>query len=72
MWYLNLRSDPHVHIQIRSQQLDLMARDASAPERDRYWRWLTKIYPPYRNYRDATDRVIPLVVCEPDAPSQAP
>jgi len=72
MWYLNLRSDPHVHIQIRSQQLDLIARDACDTERDRYWRWLTKIYPPYRNYRDATDRLIPLVVCEPDAPNQAP
>ncbi|WP_414687576.1 nitroreductase/quinone reductase family protein [Mycobacterium sp.] len=34
-------------------------------ERDRYWPWLIKMYPPYRGYRAATDRVIPLVVCEP-------
>jgi hypothetical protein len=23
------------------------------------------MYPPYKGYRDAADRVIPLVVCEP-------
>jgi F420H(2)-dependent quinone reductase len=23
------------------------------------------MYPPYRGYREATDRIIPLVVCEP-------
>ncbi|HVQ99340.1 MAG TPA: nitroreductase/quinone reductase family protein, partial [Mycobacterium sp.] len=34
-------------------------------ERKRYWPPLIRMYPPYRGYRDATDRVIPLVVCEP-------
>jgi deazaflavin-dependent oxidoreductase (nitroreductase family) len=63
-WYLNLKSNPRVHVQVGGEQLDLTARDATDDERIRYWRWLTKIYPPYANYRDATDRVIPLVVCE--------
>jgi F420H(2)-dependent quinone reductase len=65
VWYLNLKAEPKVHVQVRSEQLDLTARDATDEERARYWRWLIKIYPPYANYRDATDRVIPLVVCEP-------
>ena len=34
-------------------------------ERARYWPRLIRIYPPYKRYREATDRVIPLVVCEP-------
>lgn len=64
-WYLNLKAHPNVHVQIRDQHCDLVARDATESERDRYWRALIRIYPPYKGYRDATDRVIPLVVCEP-------
>ena len=64
-WYRNLQSNPKVQVQIRGEHLNLVARDATDEERARYWRWLTKMYPPYQNYREATDRVIPLVVCEP-------
>lgn len=64
-WYLNLKANPKVRIQIRSEHLELTARDASDEERAVYWTQLTRVYPPYRGYRDATDRKIPLVVCEP-------
>jgi deazaflavin-dependent oxidoreductase (nitroreductase family) len=64
-WYRNLKANPVVEVQIRAERLRLCARDATDQERDRYWPALIKIYPPYRGYRDATDRVIPLVVCEP-------
>ena len=64
-WYHNLKSHPEVHVQIGDEHLTLVARDATRQERDRYWPQLTEMYPPYRDYRDATDRVIPLVVCEP-------
>jgi len=63
-WYRNLKADPKVHIQIRGEHLDLIARDATDAERNLYWRKLIRIYPPYRGYRQAADRVIPLVVCE--------
>jgi len=64
-WYLNIESNPEVHVQIRERQLDLTARDATEDERKRYWPMLIKMYPPYRGYRQAADRVIPMVVCEP-------
>jgi F420H(2)-dependent quinone reductase len=64
-WYRNLKANPQVHIQIRGEQLDMIARDATDEERERYWPRLIRMYPPYRSYREATDRVIPLVVCEP-------
>jgi deazaflavin-dependent oxidoreductase (nitroreductase family) len=63
-WYRNLKADPKVHVQIRDERLDLVARDATEDERKCYWPKLIKIYPPYRGYREAADRVIPLVVCE--------
>jgi hypothetical protein len=40
-------------------------RDATEGERIKHWPQLTRIYPPYKGYREAADRVIPLVVCEP-------
>jgi F420H(2)-dependent quinone reductase len=64
-WYRNLKSNPAVHVQIRGEHLDLTARDATDDERKRYWPKLIRMYPPYRGYREAADRKIPLVVCEP-------
>ena len=68
MWYLNLKANPKVAVQIRGEHLERVARDATEAERDRYWPPLIRMYPPYRGYRAATDRVIPLVVCERHAP----
>jgi F420H(2)-dependent quinone reductase len=65
LWYLNLKENPDVQVQIRAQRLHLTARDATDAERECYWPPLIRIYPPYRGYIRATDRVIPLVVCEP-------
>jgi F420H(2)-dependent quinone reductase len=64
-WYLNLQENPTVEVQIRAERLQLSARDATDEERGCYWPSLMRMYPPYRGYREATDRVIPLVVCEP-------
>ena len=65
LWYLNLKDNPDVQVQIWAQRLHLTARDATDAERERYWPPLIRMYPPYRGYRRATNRVIPLVVCEP-------
>lgn len=64
-WYLNIKDDPDVRVQFGSDERDMTARDATPEERNRYWPKLTRMYPPYRGYREATDRVIPLVICEP-------
>lgn len=65
LWYRNVKENPGVRVQIRAERLDLVARDATDAERERYWPPLMRMYPPYRNYREAADRVVPLVVCEP-------
>jgi len=64
-WYLNLKADPKVQVQIKDELLDLTARDANEEERQRYWPQLVQMYPTYDDYQSWTDRVIPLVVCEP-------
>jgi deazaflavin-dependent oxidoreductase (nitroreductase family) len=65
LWYRNLKENSQVRVQIRGERLQLRARDATDAERARYWPPLTRMYPPYRKYREAADRAIPLVVCEP-------
>jgi F420H(2)-dependent quinone reductase len=65
MWYGNLKANPKVQVQIKSEVLDLNARDANEEERARYWPQLVQMYPTYEDYQSWTDRVIPLVVCEP-------
>jgi F420H(2)-dependent quinone reductase len=65
MWYLNLKADPKVQVQIKKEVLDLTARDATDSERAKYWPRLVEMYPTYEDYQSWTDRKIPLVVCEP-------
>ncbi|MCV7303129.1 nitroreductase family deazaflavin-dependent oxidoreductase [Mycobacterium barrassiae] len=65
MWYLNLKADPKVQVQIKKEILDLTARDATEEEREKYWPKLVEMYPTYEDYQSWTDRKIPLVICEP-------
>src|SRR3954468_16931070 len=64
-WYLNLKANPKVQVQIKDEILELTAREANEQERQRYWPQLVQMYPTYEDYQSWTDRVIPLVVCEP-------
>lgn len=65
MWYLNLRADPSVSVQIKNEVLRLTARDATDEERTRYWPELVEMYSSFDDYQSWTDRVIPVVVCVP-------
>jgi deazaflavin-dependent oxidoreductase (nitroreductase family) len=65
MWYLNLRANPTVQVQIKDEVLTLTARVATEDEREQYWPKLTAMYPDLDDYRSWTDRVIPIVICEP-------
>ncbi|MGB8406953.1 MAG: nitroreductase family deazaflavin-dependent oxidoreductase [Mycobacterium sp.] len=65
MWYLNLLADSAVSFQTKREVLPLVARDATAAERDEYWPKLDAMYPDFVNYRSYTDREIPIVICDP-------
>ncbi|MEV3902916.1 nitroreductase family deazaflavin-dependent oxidoreductase [Mycobacterium sp. NPDC050551] len=65
MWYLNLKADPKVRFQTKAGVSDLIARDATDAERDKYWPKLDAMYADFANYRSYTDRKIPIVICDP-------
>jgi deazaflavin-dependent oxidoreductase (nitroreductase family) len=63
-WYLNLRADPNVHVQIKGDRFAARARTAEGEERERLWRKMNEMWPPYDEYQERTDREIPVVVLE--------
>jgi proline iminopeptidase len=63
-WYLNLRDNPAVQVQIRGDRFDATARDATPEERPELWKQMAEIWPDYDNYQQRTDREIPIVILE--------
>jgi len=63
-WYLNLRENPNVQVQIRGDKFDAVARDATPEERPELWKQMAQEWPDYDNYQQRTDREIPVVILE--------
>jgi F420H(2)-dependent quinone reductase len=64
-WYFNALHQPHVLVQTRGRARRMVAREAEGDERASLWERLVGFYPEYGAYQSWTDRVIPVIVCEP-------
>ena len=64
-WVANLRANPDVEIWDGPQRGDYVARELEGDERAAWWPRAVAAYPPYAEYQDRTERVIPLFVLEP-------
>jgi deazaflavin-dependent oxidoreductase (nitroreductase family) len=64
VWYHNLLADPNVELQDRSSKWDMTAREVSGTEREEWWKRAVAAYPPYAEYQERTDRLIPVFVLE--------
>ncbi|WP_282555441.1 MULTISPECIES: nitroreductase family deazaflavin-dependent oxidoreductase [unclassified Rhodococcus (in: high G+C Gram-positive bacteria)] len=65
MWYLNLRANPDVTVQVKSRVRPMTAHVADPGERADLWPRLVDMYADFDNYQAWTDRTIPVVVCTP-------
>jgi deazaflavin-dependent oxidoreductase (nitroreductase family) len=63
-WYLNLKADPDVEVQIRGERFAVRARDAGPDEKADMWKHMVDVWPAYEDYQRKTDREIPVVVLE--------
>jgi deazaflavin-dependent oxidoreductase (nitroreductase family) len=63
-WYKNLDANPEVTIQVKDERLPVRARTAQGEERQRLWKLMTEVWPPYDEYQEKTERQIPVVVLE--------
>jgi deazaflavin-dependent oxidoreductase (nitroreductase family) len=64
-WYLNLVARSRVEVQAAERKFQAVARTASGAERQRLWKLMADIYPPYDDYQRGTPREIPIVVLDP-------
>ena len=66
LWYHNLKANPNVEIRDKSEVYTMRVREVvDSAERERLWKIAVEAYPPYREYQEKTDRVIPIFVAEP-------
>ena len=66
LWYHNLKADPNVEIRDKREVHAMRVREVVDPvERERLWKIAVKAFPPYQEYQQRTDRVIPVFVAEP-------
>lgn len=64
-WYLNLRDNPHVHVERHGWRGPMIAETVTGAQRDRLWRRLTAAHRRYEKYQSRTTRVLPVVVLRP-------
>ncbi len=66
VWYHNLVADPTaVMIQDGPEPFDAVVRQVEGDERAVWWERAVAAYPPYAEYQESTDRVIPVFVASP-------
>ena len=63
-WYLNLRANPSVELQVAADRFMATARTATPEEKADLWPVMTAIWPKYDEYQEGTERDIPLVILE--------
>jgi F420H(2)-dependent quinone reductase len=65
-WYQNLVAHPdEVMIQDGPEPFDAQVRELSGEEREQWWRRAVQAYPPYAEYKEKTDRTIPVLLATP-------
>ncbi|MEA3019825.1 MAG: hypothetical protein QOI47_1349 [Actinomycetota bacterium] len=65
VWYHNLKADPTaVTIQDGPEPFDVDVHEADGDERAAWWERAVAAYPPYAEYQEKTDRVIPVFIAK--------
>ena len=66
VWYYNLKADPKVEIRDIDKVQTMTVREVTdETEKNRLWEIAVQAYPPYHDYQEKTDRVIPVFMAEP-------
>lgn len=62
VWYWNITKHPHVELQDGAERHDYDVRELDGAERDEWWARAVEAYPPYAEYQQKTERVIPVLL----------
>lgn len=64
-WVYNLREDPEVEIRDRDEVRRMRVQEVEGEERARAWQLAVEAFPPYAEYQQQTERLIPVFIAEP-------
>ena len=65
VWYYNLKAEPKVEIRDETAVHSMRVREVvDSVERQKLWDIAVAAYPPYQEYQDKTDRLIPVFIAE--------
>ena len=66
IWFLNLEANAACDLMVGAKAVSARARVAEGEERERLWKQMAAMYPPYDQYQEnAGERTIPVVVLDP-------
>lgn len=63
-WYVNLRANPQVRIEVGDKTMDVAAQEANAEEKSHLWPQLVEKAPFFDDYQKKTTRDIPMVILQ--------
>ena len=64
-WFHNLKAEPNVEIRDEAEVRPMRVREVPvSAERQRLWDIAVEAFPPYQEYQDKTDRLIPVFLAE--------
>lgn len=65
VWYYNIKAYPELTLQDGTASGTYVAREVTGEERETWWQRAVEVFPSYAEYREKTDREIPVFVLEP-------
>jgi deazaflavin-dependent oxidoreductase (nitroreductase family) len=65
-WYFNLQANPEVRTTTAGSTRTMIARISTEEERDELWPQITSVFEGYARYQERTERLIPVVILEPN------
>ena len=64
-WYYNILAHPHLTVEVGTKTFDVEAQVAEEPERTRLYNKMVEMLPGFDDYRQKTERVIPVIELTP-------
>jgi deazaflavin-dependent oxidoreductase (nitroreductase family) len=66
-WFYNLKANPNTSIELGTEEIGVLAEEATGDERDRLFTRQKELAPQFAEYEQKTDRAIPVVILTPRA-----
>jgi len=64
-WYHNILAHPHLTVEVGTETFDVEAQVTEDPERTRLYNKMVEMMPGFDDYRQKTEREIPVIVLTP-------